>query len=124
MNTDHTNPRSSVGLASSHSDTLVVMKRALIALLALVAPLLSADRTIDDFFRDFTAEWIRGNPNLAASTRYFSGDEEQQFERQLTPETLAYKKQRAQLARRGLAELAKFDRSKMSDAQRVSADLL
>ena len=30
-------------------------------------------RTVADFFRDFTAEWIRSNPNQAASTRYFSG---------------------------------------------------
>ena len=24
---------------------------------------------VSNFFNDFTAEWVRGNPNLAASTR-------------------------------------------------------
>ena len=44
-------------------------------------------RTVSDFFRDFTAEWIRANPNQAAATRYFSGAEQDRFEQQLTPET-------------------------------------
>ena len=43
-------------------------------------------RTVADFFRDFTAEWIRSNPNQAAATRYFSGAEQDQFEQQLSPE--------------------------------------
>ena len=64
--------------------------RALLAVAALLCTLpLSAQEGIDAFFERFTAEWIRGNPNLATSTRYFSGDEQDRFERQLTPETLA-----------------------------------
>src|ERR1700750_1228050 len=46
---------------------------------------------LDGFFNDFTAEWIRGNANLAASTRYFTGDEQDRFERQITPEPLEYR---------------------------------
>jgi hypothetical protein len=30
-------------------------------------------RTVSDFFRDFTAEWMRANPNQAAASRYFTG---------------------------------------------------
>ncbi len=103
------------------------MTRASLTLAALtvLAPALGAPGGgIDDFFRDFTAEWMRGNPNLATSTRYFTGEEQDRLERQLTPDTLAYRRARIALARKGLAQLAKFDRATLSDTQRVSADLM
>ena len=81
-------------------------------------------RTIDDFFADFTAEWVRGNPNLTTSTRYFTGEDQERLEREVTPETDAYRRARINLARRGLADLRKFDRRRMTDAQRLSADLM
>src|SRR5689334_4726082 len=81
-------------------------------------------RTVSDFFNEFTAEWIRGNPNQAASTRYFTGPEQEAFEQQLSPETPEFRRARAALAQKGLDELAKFDRARMSEADRVSADLL
>lgn len=103
------------------------MKQA-IALFALVFMLngqaAAPSANVDDFFRDFTARWMRADPNLATSTRYFTGEEQERLERQLTPETTAYKRGRIQMAKQGLAELAKFDRSKMSDAQRLSADVM
>ena len=80
--------------------------------------------SIDNFFRDFTAEWVRGNPNLATSARYFTGEEQDRLERQITPETRAYRESRIQLARKGLAGLAKFDASKLTQAQRLSADIM
>lgn len=81
-------------------------------------------RALDDFFERFTAEWIRNSPNLAVSTRYFSGPEQDAFDRRLSPLTADWRNERIQLARRGLAELKVFDRALMSDSQRVSADLL
>ena len=101
------------------------MKR--IACAALLASALYAQETagnIDNFFRDFTAEWIRFSPELATSTRYLKGEEQDRLERQLNPQTLAYRRARIQLARKGLAELAKFDRPKLNDTQRISADLM
>ena len=83
-----------------------------------------AIRTVSDFFRDFTAEWIRRDPDLARRTRYFADEEQDQLERQLTPRTEAWKRARLQLSRRGLAELQTFDRASMSDEQRLSADLM
>jgi uncharacterized protein (DUF885 family) len=80
--------------------------------------------SLDGFFENFTSEWIRGNPNLAASTRYFTGDEQDRFERQITPETLEYREARIALARKGLASLAKFNRAAMTPSQRVSADVM
>jgi hypothetical protein len=58
-----------------------------ILLFSLIAAA-QAQRTIDSFFDEFTAKWIRGNPNQAVATRYFTGPEQDQLERQLTLDTL------------------------------------
>src|ERR1700722_11750168 len=73
-----------------------------------------APPSIDDFFRDFTADWIRHDPNQATSTRYFSGDEQDRLERQLTPQTLTWKRDRIRRARKGIAALAKFNRASLT----------
>src|SRR5438477_9865224 len=83
-----------------------------------------AEPTVDDFFRDFTADWVRHDPNLATRTRYFTGEEQNQFERRMTPRTHAWKRDRIERARKGLAELRKFDRARMTEVQRVSSDVL
>src|SRR4051812_32085623 len=67
---------------------------------------------------------MRGDPNRAASTRYFSGEEQAALERQLTPETRAWRHQRVELARKGLAELASFDAARLSRDERLSAQLM
>ena len=95
-----------------------------ISVLSFSVALSAQQRNIEDFFRDFTAEWVRGNPNLATSSRYFTGEEQDRLERQLTPETSAWRRDRIRLARQGLAELRKFDRAKMTETQRVSADVM
>jgi uncharacterized protein (DUF885 family) len=96
---------------------------AILALL-LAAVLPAQQRSIDDFFRDFTAEWVRGDPNQATWARYFSGAEQDRLERQLTPQTAEWQRDRARLARQGLAELGKFDRVRLTETQRVSADVM
>ena len=80
--------------------------------------------SLDDFFRTFTDEWVRMNPNQATSARYFTGEEQDALETQMTPLTREWRQRRTELARRGLANLAKFDRARLTDAQRVSADLM
>jgi len=92
--------------------------------LLLASGLAAQTPSVDDFFRDFTAEWMRGNPNAATASRYFTGDEQDRLDRQLAPVTEAYRHARVQLARKGLAELRKFDRSKMTEIQRVSAEVM
>jgi uncharacterized protein (DUF885 family) len=99
-------------------------RRYLAAIGVLLAQIVTAQANIDEFLNNFTAEWIRADPNLATSTRFLKGDEQDRLEREITPVTLAYRKERIQLARRGLAELAKFDRAKFSPTQRISADLM
>jgi uncharacterized protein (DUF885 family) len=102
-----------------------------LVLMALVAVLLTTlalpaaqQKNIDDFFSDFTADWVRHDPELATRTRYFSGDEQDRFERQLTPRTLAWKRERIQLAQKGLVQLHTFDRANLNETQRVSAELM
>jgi hypothetical protein len=66
-----------------------------VALLPLLASALSAQQStpdskaVEDFFRDFPAEWVRGDANLATRTRYFAGAEQDSFEQQLSPVTAA-----------------------------------
>src|SRR5436853_23760 len=91
----------------------------------VVGLVLSAqERHVDDFFRDFTAEWVRQSPDLATSTRYFTGLTQDRLERQLTPLTNGFRRERIQLARKGLAELPRFEVEKMSAEQLVSVELM
>ena len=79
---------------------------------------------IDDFFGAFTDEWMAMNPNTATSSRYFTGAKQDELEGQMTPLTREWSQRRAALARRGLADLKKFDRARLTPSQRVSADLM
>jgi uncharacterized protein (DUF885 family) len=104
--------------------------RALVAV-AVILGLTLADirvvgqgRTIGAFFDDFSAEWMRRRPGQATATRYFTGAEQDRLDRQLTPETAEWRRDAVEQARRGLKELATFDRSRMTDAERVSADVM
>jgi uncharacterized protein (DUF885 family) len=88
------------------------------------APAPAPGRTIDEFFREFTDDWVRHDPELATGARYFSGDEQNRFERQLTPRTLDWRRDRIRRARQGLADLRRFDRARLTDAQRLAADVM
>ena len=78
----------------------------------------------DAFFEEFSAKWVRQDPDLATATRYFTGPEQEQLERQLTPRTDAWQQERVRLADEGLAELRRLDRAGMTDTQRVSAEVM
>ena len=91
---------------------------------AFVAPASAQQRTIDEFFDEFTATWVRNDPDLATAIRYFSGEEQDRLERQMTPNTRAWQLDRIRRAREGVQQLQTFDRAKLTDAQRLSADLM
>src|SRR5262245_23012740 len=97
---------------------------AIFFVLVAVATVSAQPPTIADFFDRFTADWIRSSPDQATSTRYFSGEEQRNLERQLTPVTEAWAKSRRDLARRGLAELSRFDLSRVNKTDRLSAELM
>ena len=94
--------------------------------LAAAAPLGLAQTPpgIDDFFNNLTTDWIRHDPGSATRSRYFTGDEQDRLARQLTPRTLDWRLDRIARARKALVELRKFDRVRMTETQRVSAELL
>ncbi len=97
---------------------------AILATLLLATPLPAPERTVEDFFRTFTDEWMRFHTDAAASARYFTGTEQDAFERQIAPWTVQHRDAERSLVRRGLKELRSFDRSKMTEAQRLSADII
>ena len=96
---------------------------AAVVLVSTMAPRAQSP-SIEDFFRTFTDEWVRMNPNLAIQSRYFAGAQQERLERQITPLTAAWRRQRGALAQRGLKQLAAFDTSPLTASQRVSADLM
>ena len=103
---------------------LYIVPTALFVALVAIADTAAQQRTINDFFNDFTAEWIRTSPNLAVADRYFTGAEQDRLEQQLTPDTPEYRRSRVLLAKQGLDGLKKFNRSAMTPLQQISADLM
>jgi uncharacterized protein (DUF885 family) len=102
------------------------MVRVLIAACGMlcVAVASAQPRSIDTFFDEFSDAWVRLNPNLAVSTRYFSGDEQDRLERQITSYSEKARAERRAHLQRGLAELDRFDGARLTDAQRLSAEVL
>ena len=47
----------------------------------------SNPKTIDDFFREFTGDWVRADPDLATRTRFLTGAEQDRLEQRLSPWT-------------------------------------
>jgi len=78
----------------------------------------------DTWVDKLTAETVRASPNLATTTQYFTGAEQDALDRQLTPVTKAFRAERVAVARRALEELARFDRAKLDPAQVVSARII
>lgn len=97
---------------------------AILPILLFTSSLPAQGRSVDEFFASFTDEWMRFHTDQAASARYFSGTEQDAFEREIEPRTLAHRQAELRLVRKGLAELRSFDRSKMTDGQRLSADII
>jgi uncharacterized protein (DUF885 family) len=83
-----------------------------------------APGSIDEFFTNFTDEWMRANPALASSTHYFSGELQDRLDREVPAPTAEEYRKLMALARKGLAELKKFDRAKLSNAQKLYADTM
>lgn len=107
------------------------MKTTVLSFLPLVALLglatgsaFAAEPTLDQFFESFTLEWTRGDPQQATRRQTFQGAEQDALDRQLTPVTDEYRKARDTLAQRGLADLRRFDRTRLTPRQRLYADTL
>ena len=95
--------------------------RVFCLVLALCPALRAADAAFDKFVDTFAANWIRADPEAATSRQYFTGLEQDALDRQLTPISAEARAARVARARLGLAELAKFDRTRLDATQRISA---
>lgn len=76
------------------------------------------------FFERFTDEWMRRQPSASTASRYFGDAEQARMDRELTPQTQAFRAETIALAQRGLTELSALDRASMGDTDRVSAELM
>lgn len=65
--------------------------------MALLPPLASAlsaqqntpnPKITEDLFRDFPAEWVRSDANLATRARYFTGAEQDNVKQQFAPDNV------------------------------------
>lgn len=88
------------------------------------APASAPKPTLAAFFDSFADEWMRRQPSASTGSRYFEGETQAALDRQLTPQSEAFQAETVALARRGLAELALQDSSRLSDADRVSAEVM
>jgi len=98
-------------------------RRELLASLA-AAPFASAADDIDRFFDDFLADWVRHDPEMSTSMRFFPAPEQDQLDAKLSDASDMARHARIGRAKAGLASLAKFDRTKFTPSQRFSADML
>ncbi|PQP02194.1 DUF885 domain-containing protein [Massilia phosphatilytica] len=83
-----------------------------------------ANAAFDTWSDRFAADWVRANPQLATSTQYFNGAEQDALDRQLTPLTQAHRKKMIALAKTGVARLDKFLAGPLSEEQRTSASVM
>jgi len=97
---------------------------ALAAVLLLCGVAARAQSPLEDFYREFTAQWIRAHPDLAVSTAYFTGEEQDRLERELTPVTRQRYLDAIARARVGLEQLQRFDLDAAPQALRVSGEVM
>ncbi len=97
-----------------------MMLMPLLLVLAASPSPAGASQDLHAFFDAFAKEWIRADPQRATNLQYFEGAEQEALDRELTPVTREYRLSRIALARRGLAELRRFDRKALSPEDRIS----
>ena len=112
------------------------IRSIVISAVMLFAPALSATagakprEPFDEFAESAAAEWVRGNPQQATATQYFSGAEQDALDRKLIafhgylPIEPAARQARVALAKRILIQLAGYDRTKLTPIQRISAGVI
>jgi uncharacterized protein (DUF885 family) len=91
----------------------------------------AAGTSFDSWAEGFAEDWVRLNPLLATRSQYFTGAEQDALDRQLSlyagfGQAIGAEaaKAQAELARRGLAELARFRVQDLDRVQRTSAALI
>jgi uncharacterized protein (DUF885 family) len=88
------------------------------------APPAAARPPLLAFLDSFADEWMRRQPSASTASRYFEGEAQSELDRQLTPMSEAFQAETVALARRGLSELARYDGAALTDAERVSVEVM
>jgi uncharacterized protein (DUF885 family) len=88
------------------------------------APAVKQNKAFDAWADRFAEDWVRANPQLATSTQYFSGAEQDALDRQLTPQTRAQRQKMVAMAKAGVARLDAFLAGPLSEEQRTSASVM
>jgi uncharacterized protein (DUF885 family) len=94
------------------------------ALAAITSPARAADPAFETWAAGVAQQMMRDDPDAATRAQYFTGEEQDALDRQLTPITKAYRAERIAFAKRTLEALAKIDRTKLDDQQRTTAELI
>ena len=84
----------------------------------------AAELTFDAWSDAFARDWVQHDPELATTTQYFEGAEQDSLDRKLTPVTQAFRAERVAQAKRGLTELDRFDAAGLNESQWISAAML
>jgi uncharacterized protein (DUF885 family) len=92
--------------------------------LAAAASLPAAPAEIGKFLDDFFESWVRADPEAATAMRIFPPAEQERLDAQLSDASDQVLHARISRAREGLAALRRFDHTRFSAAQRLSADML
>jgi uncharacterized protein (DUF885 family) len=110
-----------LALAAGTSPTFAAVKPAK---LAANAPAVRPNKAFDTWADRFAEDWVRANPQLATSTQYFTGAEQDALDRQLTPQTREQRQKMIGLAKTGVARLDAFLAGPLSEEQRTSASVM
>ena len=86
--------------------------------------LITTQPDFDQWVDVFCDEWMRANPTGATAAQYFTGAEQDALDRKFTAFTPEARAARVAMARRGLGNLARFDRARLTATQRTSAAVL
>jgi len=101
-----------------------VLPQAALAAPATSAVAVKSNAAFDRWADQFAQEWVRGNPQFATATQYFSGAEQDALDRQLTPQTPAQRKKMIAKAKEGIARLDKWMAGPLDETQRISAAVM
>jgi uncharacterized protein (DUF885 family) len=91
---------------------------------AVKAAAVKPNKAFDAWADRFAEDWVRANPQLATSTQYFEGAEQDALDRQLTPQTREQRRKMVDMAKAGVARLDAFLAGPLTEEQRTSASVM
>jgi predicted metal-dependent phosphoesterase TrpH len=91
-----------LALAAAMPQAAAADKPAKAAKPAVKTAAVKPSKAFDSWADRFAEDWVRANPQLATSTQYFEGAEQDALDRQLTPQTREQRRKMVDLAKAGV----------------------